>query len=146
MEEKAKDSNIKAINKIFDDKTEQSLEQNILTKTGKNISAGSSWPTEARCFWMRSEKYPSNYSRGCYAYFRKENLNGSAAPKPSKQIFLNVKIRSKNYLITADKKSTFTATILEIIVLLNSNLEKTDNYIYICPNQHVQYIIYIKII
>jgi PAS domain S-box-containing protein len=37
MEEKAKDSNIKAINKIFDDKIEQSLEQNILTKTGKKI-------------------------------------------------------------------------------------------------------------
>ena len=37
MEESAKDINIEAINKLFTDKEEQSIEQNILTKSGDKI-------------------------------------------------------------------------------------------------------------
>ena len=37
MEESVKEENIDAINRVFNQKTEQSLEQNILTKTGEKI-------------------------------------------------------------------------------------------------------------
>jgi PAS domain S-box-containing protein len=37
MEEEAKDTNIEAISKIFNEEVEQSLEQNILTKSGEKI-------------------------------------------------------------------------------------------------------------
>ncbi len=37
MEETARDINVEAINKLFSEKKEQSLKQNILTKTGKKI-------------------------------------------------------------------------------------------------------------
>ena len=37
MEENARDANIEAISKLFNTKEEQSIEQNILTKSGEKI-------------------------------------------------------------------------------------------------------------